>query len=520
MSDFEIENERMRFSGDTAMHYFWAVAACVMTTLIATPLLGVFDLANIVMLFLLTVVIVALRLGQGPAVAAAFLSVLLFDIFFVPPRFSLAVSDTQYLVTFAVMLVVALIIGQLTARLRLRANAALASEKSARALYEMARDLFGAMDGAQVADLASQFIRKHLSASSTVLIPGPLGELVALPSADHAAIVVPPQASIVYQRGEPELFVAEPDAYPLGLCLPLKTSMQVRGVLIVQFLAPANDLAPEHRHLLETVASLMAIAIERTHYVKVAQEALVNAESERLRNSLLSTLSHDLRTPLTILVGLADSLTRARPPLPPRHSQAATVIREHALRMSSLVHNLLDMARLQAGKVKLNKEWQPLEEVIGSSLKCLELPLARHRLVVRLPADLPLLNFDAVLIERVLVNLFENAVKYAPGSEITIDAKRNGNVIEIAVADNGRGLPKGAEETIFALFERGRNETGAGGVGLGLAICRAIVEIHGGRIWAAVDPEGGARFVFSLPVGDPPLISQELMEHSAGKPRE
>jgi two-component system, OmpR family, sensor histidine kinase KdpD len=179
------------------------------------------------------------------------------------------------------------------------------------------------------------------------------------------------------------------------------------------------------------------------------------------------------------------------------------------------VHNLLDMARLQAGKVKLRKEWQLLEEVIGSSLKSLELPLARHRIATRLPEDLPLLEFDAVLIERVLVNLLENAIKYAPDGDILIEAHRTGDAVEVAVADNGPGLPSGEEENLFALFERGQHEASVSGVGLGLAICRAIVEFHGGQIRAMGNPGGGARFVFSLPVGTPPAIDQALMERLA-----
>ena len=517
MSYPEVNDDRRRFNWAHAAHYGWAVAACFATTLIATPLLGIFDLANIVMLFLLCVFLVAQRFGAGPAVAAAFLSVLLFDVFFVPPRFSLAVSDAQYLITFAVMLAVALITGQLTGKLRHEVSAALAREQRTRALYEMTRDLAGAIDSVQIADIIGRFIAQTISASVTLLLPDAADELVAVYAPDQPASVPPPQARLAYDRGEPEVFVTGPEAFPLGLCLPLKAPMRVRGVLMVEFAAPMRDLASEHRHLLDTVASVAAIAIERMHYVKVAQGALLNVESERLRNSLLAALSHDLRTPLTVLVGLADSLTRAHPPLPSRHSETAAVIREQALRMSSLVHNLLDMARLQAGKVKLNKEWQPLEEVIGSSLKSLEVPLIHHRIAVRLPADLPLLEFDAVLIERVLVNLLENAIKYAPGSQILIEAKRIGDFVEVSVADNGPGLPKGMEETLFALFERGQHEAGASGVGLGLAICRAIAEVHGGRIRAATRCEGGAMFVFSLPVGTPPIVDQDLMERLAGK---
>ncbi len=339
--------------------------------------------------------------------------------------------------------------------------------------------------------------------------------MVAIGAPDTAPAILLAQARSAYERSEAEVFVTDPEAFPLGLCLPLKAPMRVRGVLMVTFREPVSRLASEHRQLLDTVASLAAIVIERIHYVEVAQGALVNVESERVRNSLLSALSHDLRTPLTVLVGLADSLTRAKPSLPPRHAEAAVAIREQTLRMSNLVHNLLDMARLQAGKVKLRKEWQLLEEVIGSSLKSLELPLARHRITTRLPEDLPLLNFDAVLVERVLVNLLENAIKYAPGGDILIEAHRVDDVVEVAVADNGPGLPNGAEETLFALFERGQNEASVTGVGLGLAICRTIVEFHGGRIRAKANPGGGARFVFSLPVGAPPAIDPALMERLA-----
>jgi two-component system, OmpR family, sensor histidine kinase KdpD len=515
MPYLEANENRSRFSRTNIQRCGWAVAACCATALIATPLLGLFDLANIVMLFLLTVVLVAVRLGRWPAVLAAFLSVLLFDVFFVPPRFSLAVSDAQYLVTFAVMLTVALVIGQLTGRLRQEATVALTRERRTRALYEMTRNLCGAINASKVAEIIGQFVAQNVVASAILLLPDRADELVAIGAPDQAAAILPAQARVAYERGEPEVFVTHANAFPLGLCLPLKAPMRVRGVLMVTFGEPVGSLAPEHRQLLDTVASLAAIVIERIHYVEVAQGALVNVESERLKNSLLSALSHDLRTPLTILVGLADSLTRAKPPLPPRHCDAAIAIREHALRMSSLVHNLLDMARLQAGKVKLRKEWQLLEEVIGSSLKSLELPLARHRITTRLPAGLPLLEFDAVLIERVLVNLLENAIKYAPDGDILIEAHRTGDVVEVTVADNGPGLPSGWEETLFALFERGQHEACVSGVGLGLAICRAIVEFHGGHIRAMANPGGGARFVFSLPLGIPPVIDPALMEQLA-----
>jgi two-component system sensor histidine kinase KdpD len=257
-------------------------------------------------------------------------------------------------------------------------------------------------------------------------------------------------------------------------------------------------------------AILAAMAVERLHYSEVAQEVTLGMESERLRSALLSAVSHDLRTPLTVLVGLADALTLARPALPPSALESAIAIRDQALRLSGLVHNLLDVARLQTGKIVLNCEWQPLEEVIGSSLKAMAGVLGARAVSVELAPDLPPLEFDAVLLERVFCNLLENAAKYAPQGDIVISARLAGQMVEIAVVDSGPGLPPNAEESVFELFERGHN-SGAGG-GLGLAICRAIVEAHGGHIRAERRAEGGTRMVFTLPQGTPPTLEDESGE--------
>lgn len=498
--------------------FAWAVAACLGTTLLAMPLHDLLDLANIVMLFLLTVVLVAVRLGQGPAVVAAFLSVAMFDFFFVPPRFSFAVSDVQYLLTFTIMLTVALVTGHLTARLRLQALIASKREHRAHALYEMARDLSGALSIEQAVDIAGRFVEDGLPSKVGVFLPGNGEQMKAVsgPGGGSTAMAEP-LARVAYGRGEPiGPGLSDPDS--MVLYLPLKAPMRIRGVMAIALEERNGVLLPEQRQLLDTVASLVAIVIERLHYVEVAQEALLRIESERLRNALLSALSHDLRTPLTALVGLSDSLAMAIPPLPGRHKETAEAIRDEALRMSSLVSNLLDMARLQAGPVQLRKEWQPLEEVVGSSLKCLGMRLSSHHVKVELAADLPLLEFDAVLVERVLCNLLENAVKYAPpGSDVTIGARQCKDVVEVFVADNGPGLAPGSENTIFEKFMRGQQESATPGVGLGLAICRSIVEAHRGRIWAGNRPEGGALFIFTLPIGNPPAIDVALMKRMEGE---
>lgn len=490
------------------------VLACSATTLLATPLLGYLDLANIVMLFLLTVLLLAVTLGRGAAVLAAVLSVLLFDIFFVPPRFSLAVSNLQYLVTFAVMLLTALITGQLAAGLKQKAREAQIREQRTQALYEVARQLAGTLALAQVIDIARQFVRTQLKAEALILgLDGrPVESAPDLTddSAPTACRIEPHLAKVAQDSGHTvrhdEL---SSDAYA-SLYLPLKASMRIRGVLAVAFPQPAPELLPENQALLEALASLIAIAIERLHYVDVAHATQLDMVSERLRSSILSALSHDLRTPLTALVGLADSLSLIKPPLSANALETAQAMHEQASRLAGLVSNLLDMARLNAGNVSLRREWQPLEEVIGSSIKLLGSALSAHPVRVALPADLPLLAFDAVLLERVFCNLLENAAKYSPdGAKVEIGAQALGDFVQVRVCDHGVGFPAKKQEDLFNMFVRGEVASSKPGTGLGLAICRAIVEAHDGRISAENRPEGGACVCFTLPRGEPPILEEE-----------
>jgi two-component system sensor histidine kinase KdpD len=493
--------------------YPLAAAACVVPTLVASLLFPYFDLANIVMLFLLTVVVTAVAFGRGPAVLAAFLSVASFDFFFVAPRLSFAVSDVQYLLTFAVMLAVGLITGQLTAGLRYQARVASHREQRSRALYEFARELSSPLRTEDVVERAADFIGRTFGARVALLIPDLNDRLVYTPQAAPPLPIDLATAHWAFGKSQPA--GAGTDTLPGSeyLYLPLRAPMRTRGVLAIRPESKRLLLIPEQRRQLDTFAALVAIALERVHYVEVAQQALVKIESERLRNSLLSALSHDLRTPLAALFGLADSLALTRPALSEQQQQIAEAMREAARSMSGLVSNLLDMARIQSGEVKLNLQWQPFEEVVGSALRATQGPLTNHRVEVDLDPLLPLIEFDAVLVERVLCNLLENAAKYTPaGSIVQIRAVPSGDALMVSVSDNGPGLPPGQEEQIFEKFTRGERESATAGVGLGLAICRAIIEAHRGRIWAENRPEGGARFCFTLPLGTPPELPQGLQE--------
>ena len=486
--------------------YLVATVACVVTALLATPLLPWMALSNIIMLFLLVVVIVALGFGQGPAVMAAILGVGLFDFFFVPPRFSFAVSDVQYVVTFAVMLLVALVMGRLTAGLKVQAESAAQREHRVRGLFEMARDLSAALLPEQVAEIGARFLQAEFAAQSTLLAADERDQLQALPGG--TAPVDMGVAQWCFNRGEAAGRGTDTLSASNCLVLPLKAPMRLRGVLAVM---PRDNktLGPEQRRLLETCASLLAISLERIHYIDVAQKSTVQIESERLRNSLLSAISHDLRTPLAVLIGQADALSMTQPAPTPEQQEVTNAIRQSALRMNSLVNNLLDMARLRAGAVQLRRAWMPLEEVVGSALAACQTLLAGRAVEVHLPADLPLLELDAVLMERVLVNLLENVVKYTPsGSGIEIAARATEHQVVVTLDDHGPGLPKGKEELLFEKFERGSKETATPGVGLGLAICRAIVQTHGGSIVGETRLRGdqavGARFTLTLPQGTPP----------------
>lgn len=487
------------------MRYVFAALASIATALIATPLLDVFNLVNIAMLFLLTVVLVAVRYGRGPSVLATVVGVLAFDFFFVPPRFSFAVSDLQYVMTFAVMLVVGLITGHLTAGLRYQARVASHRESRSRALYEFARDLSGVLQGEQISDTTQAIIQRAFRAKATLLLPDVDGRL------QMPVLPVPGLDLGIAQWAFDKVETAGigTDTLPASnfFYLPLVAPMRTRGLLAIQ---PENRrwiLIPEQRQQLDTFAALAAIALERVHYIEVAQDALIHMESERLRNSLLAALSHDLRTPLTSLVGISESLTMSKPELSTHQRDMAHALYCETLRMSALVSNLLDMARIQSGEVKLDLQWQPFEEVVGSAIRISAAQLKEHEVKTKLAHDLPLINFDAVLIERVLCNLLENAAKYTPaGSHITLSVEVSGSQMNVMVYDNGPGLPVGREESIFEKFTRGERESSKPGVGLGLAICRAIIEAHKGTIHAGLSPDGGACIVVSLPLGMPPAM--------------
>ncbi|QSI33866.1 DUF4118 domain-containing protein [Variovorax sp. RKNM96] len=485
--------------------YAWATATSVALTLVCTPLTGVLELSNIVMLFLLGVVGVAMRFGRGPSALAALLNVAAFDYFFVPPRLSFAVSDVQYVLTFAIMLGVGLLVGQLTAGLRFAAGVSTSRERRARSLFELTRELSAALESTQVVTLGAAAVQGHFGGHALVLVTDAADQLV-LPK-DPPEGFDAQVADWAFRHGQPAgLATATLAAQPWHY-VPLQAPMRVRGVLALSPSQPRWLLIPEQAQQLDTLARQIAIALERVHYVEVAQQAVVEMESERLRNALLGAISHDVRTPLTALIALAESLQT----LPPEeHNNAARAIVAQAHELHALVNNLLDMARLESGiaggAVNLRRDWQSVEEVVGSSIRAARTSLGDAVVQTALDADLPLVEFDAVLIERVLVNLLENATKYG-APPIVVGARAEPGTLVLTVRDHGPGLPAallGREQKLFDKFTRGEAESATPGVGLGLAICRAVVSAHGGEITAANARDGGAEFTVTLPRREPP----------------
>ncbi|MCU0774837.1 MAG: DUF4118 domain-containing protein [Ideonella sp.] len=481
--------------------YAGAVLLCLAAVPVAAVLAPVLDTASLVLVFMLAVVGAAAVFGRGPALLAAGLSVLLFNLAFVPPRLSLSVADERFVFTLAVMLIVGLIVGQLTAGLKAQAHAAGQRERQVFSLYGISRELGQALTVDQVADITEQFVRRHFG-TPPVLWMRDLGGRLRLVRGTAAAGLA--QRAQAVADGHPG--ATGDDTVPGALVFPLQGTMAVRGALALA--APgAVAWSAEDRQWLETCAALVGSTLERLHYIEVAQASAVEVEGERLRNSLLSAVSHDLRTPLASLVGLSESLPLTRPSLSPEQVELAGAMAATARRMSAMVDNLLDMARLESGAVSLDFQWQPVEEVIGASVAATAQILPRDRVCVEVEDHLPLVRLDAVLMERVLVNLLENAAKYTPPSaQVVIEAHRQGDAVEMVVRDTGPGLPPQRRGDLFRKFARGERESATPGVGLGLALCRAIVEAHGGHIDAEDAPGGGARFSIILPLGQPPAM--------------
>jgi two-component system, OmpR family, sensor histidine kinase KdpD len=466
------------------------------------------ELVNLVMVYLLGVTVAGLRLGRGPSVLTSVLNVAAFDFCFVPPRFSFAVADAQYLVTFVVMLVVALVIANLVSSVRQQTRVAGARERRTAMLYAMSRELAGTRGIAQMARVAVRHVAEVFECKAVVLLPGDGGKL-------HYPTDSPLEQSLVGADLAVAQWVADhgrqaglgTDTLPAApaLNLPLGDAQRRLGVLAVLPGHPRRVLLPEQRHLLETFAGQIGIALERAQLAERAESTRVAAESESLRNTLLASISHDLRTPLAVMAGAGSTLAEQGTSMDEATRKSlARSIETKAHEMSELISNVLDLVRFESGQIVLRRDWEALDDLVHSALSAAGRRLDAYSIDLRIPSDLPQVHVDAKLIVQLFGNLLDNVAKYTPpGTQVTVTAAPDGPIMRVTVDDNGPGLPPGDPARLFDKFQRGHEEGSIVGVGLGLAICRAVVREHGGEITARNRPGGGARFEFTLPLAPP-----------------
>jgi two-component system sensor histidine kinase KdpD len=459
---------------------------------------------SLVMVYLVGVVVVAARYGRGPSIVAAVAGSLAFDFFFTRPFFSLRIADPRLVITVGVMLLVGLVISELTTALRERGHAAVGHARRVAMLYTLTRDLARATDD----DHTYQAVRRHVARAVGC-------DVVFFRPADGAA---PDLVAVGHGRSESgptDIEMARwvfhhrrragagtshhPDAE--GILLPLVAADRALGVMLVRPQAPGSRLTAMQIRFLGHCARQVAGALERERLVHAAHTAERSAEAEQLRNSLLASVSHDLRQPLTVIEGTASSLLEAiGATANPMCAERIRLLVAETRQMSDTVNKILDMTRLESAAVQLEQQWYPLESLVLGALNRVRDCLSAHVVQAVMPDDLLWVYVDAVVFEKLLTNLLENAAKYsAAGSRISIRAARHGDAIEIRVTDEGCGLPPGDAEAVFRKFHRGKHRYEVSGIGLGLAICRAIAALHGGSITAQRRATAGTEFVVSLP---------------------
>ncbi len=508
--------------------YAYSVGLVAVTTLVGLPLRSFIDPTNLVMLYLLAVVLAALRLGRNPAVLVSLLGVLAFDLVFVPPYNTFAVADAQFVLTFIALLGVGVLISTLTAQAREQTRAAQERTTQTRTLYELSRDLSMVLDSADVARTVMTHIERVFAGNATVVLATD-GRLE--PTLHNSGFVLDGDemqaAAWVYEHGQPAGVGTEAWGAAKGIYLPLNSTQGVVGVLGLQpvltvpntregseaavLAGRSTPPTPEQWRLLEAFASLTAQALTRIALGREARQAQLLRESEKLQSALLSSISHDLRTPLASITGALSSLRDDAAYL---DETARTLLVntawEQAVRLDEFVGNLLDITCLEAGVRKVQPELCDVQDLVGVALERLGERLEGRDLVLEVPDSLPPVPMDLPLMAQALVNLLDNALKYSPADRpITIKAEATEAGLQLTVTDKGPGIPEADATRIFDKFYRVQHSAEVMGTGLGLPISKGIVEAHGGRIWAANQAGGGATFTIILPAAsapDPPIL--------------
>ncbi len=497
--------------------WLWAVLMVAAASGLGSLLFRPSELADIVMIYVLGIALVAARHGRRPSLLASALSVAAYDYLFIPPYHTFAVSDFRHIGTFGILMFTGWLIGTLTERIRQQARLARLREQRTAALLRLSKELAASAGSMELVESAIRSVAAQFHTEAAVLLPDANRRLTALRKAP--AFTFTDQelgvAQWVFEHGEPGGRGTATLPGAKATYLPLRASGGIVGVMGVLPKGEAQWTEPDQRSLLEAFASQTALAVERLDLADRNEEARRRMDEEQLRTTLLSSVSHDLRTPLGAITGAASTLLEQAEAIPEAtQRELFRSILDESKRMHRLVTNLLDITRLESGAVTVKKAWTPLEEVVGLALNRMEEALAGRQVNVDLPVELPLVPLDEVLMEQVLVNLLDNAVKHtSAGSPIEVRAWSTGSSVTLVVADGGPGLAEGDEERIFSKLVRGSRHGSEPGAGLGLAICRGIVEAHGGRIQAANRSQGGAQFLVTLPLeGPPPGLPAEYEE--------
>ncbi|MBF0423475.1 MAG: DUF4118 domain-containing protein [Magnetococcales bacterium] len=465
-------------------------------------------LSTVFMVYLFLVFLAALKLSRLSAVTASIACTIVYYYYFIPPYASFEIHDLQYFFDLTLMLVIALTTSHMASGLKTQITLAQNRERRIRSLFELAKDLTGISEPEQLIHTCHRFVADNFQTRYVLLIPDVQGRFTTPASECHEVDLKFAEQILhreVYSDSDVFQNIAGDFVY-----LPLRGSSDNQGILVVD--RTATKGSAEQESLLWTGMTLIGLALERLRYAARARQASLEVESERLRNALLASLSHDIRTPVAAMAGIADAMILSLPPgSHPVHGMLDSMRQQIAMMLSD-VDKLLDMTRLHRDIVTLHKEWQVLEEVVGAALERCRNILQGHEVVVTMAEDIPLLEMDAMMMERVFCNLLENVARHTPaGTQVNIEANVEDQYVVVHFADDGPGFPSGQEEAIFSEFVHGQRMTGTVGVGLGLAIVQSVVKAHGGKIGAEHRHQRGASFKLFFPIGDPPdiILDQE-----------
>ncbi len=501
------DRKRFMFLNSPLKNYGWAALSILVVTGVGEVLTPYFDLVNIVLIFLLPVLVSAVRWGRGPSFFSSILGVLSFNFFFVPPLYTLAVANMQHLLVLVIFFVVALVTSTIATKLKDELEKATEREKRTLILYELSREIAARTDLEQVLRTFVDKVAETLKGMAVILVYDPDGNVLRQIAAtgnetlfDEKEYAV---ANWVMDHGQPAgkglgMFEGQRSLF----LFPIKAQEKTLAVLGIRLNTDDTDLLPEQKQLVETFTNLAAAVIVRLHLAREAEHAKWLAESERLHRTLLNSISHDFRTPLASITGAVTSLL-AEGDIYSRETKEMFLdtIRDEARHMNRFIENLLDMVRLESGTLKLNKKWCDIQDIVGVVLREARDILQGHPVHVEMPPDLPPVMVDFILIEQVLINLLENAAKYSPpDSQVSVLTNRGDRELLVTVADAGVSIPQAEREHIFDKFYRQGSSKQVSGTGLGLSICKGIVEAHGGNIWLDPSCEDGNRFIFSLPM--------------------